>query len=258
MDRLPLYIGHNTILTSLNHGPYMFLDLNDPVNVAIASSGSWEQYVTQVFLSTVKPGMTVLDIGAHCGYFSILAGMLVGPSGAVHSFEPNPFYHKNFLQSVSYNGFNGRVHLNRVALSDERGELTMTVAGEAGTSIVFPGVEQFYEYHEITVPKGLLTDYLPSLKADVIKVDIDGAEPLIMDCLFEIIDYNRNMKIFFEYLPAIWGGHPPLPILQRFVERGFSFEIIQRDCSVVPTNVEELANYTTMDHLDLLITRIMD
>lgn len=46
--------------------------------------------VTWVFLDWVRPGNTVLDIGALIGYFSLPAATLVGPEGQVHAFESTP------------------------------------------------------------------------------------------------------------------------------------------------------------------------
>jgi FkbM family methyltransferase len=41
-------------------------------------------------LDQLRPGMVFFDVGAHFGYFSLLASHLVGPGGSVHCFEPTP------------------------------------------------------------------------------------------------------------------------------------------------------------------------
>lgn len=234
----------------------MFLDTRDPVNVAIMVLGYWEDSISKAFRSVVKPGMTVLDIGAHHGYYSLLAGMLVGPAGAVHSFEPNPFHHKNFLKSVSLNGMYGRVKLYKVLLSNETEEIEIATCGEGGTIIQFLGLEEKNGVTKMTVPQGSLTDYLTSLKADVIKIDIDGAEPLIIDSLCEVIDHNGSMSIFMEYMPSIWKkGYEPMSVLQRLADRGFAFYHLQKDGQIVPTNAQALAACQTAEQRDLLLLR---
>jgi FkbM family methyltransferase len=50
--------------------------------------GVIEEDVTSFFLTHVTEGMTVIDVGAHSGYFTLLAATLVHPSGSVHAFEP--------------------------------------------------------------------------------------------------------------------------------------------------------------------------
>ena len=52
-------------------------------------SGEYEPHLTAVFERYCKPGMTVVDVGANLGYYSLLASRLVGPSGRVVALEPN-------------------------------------------------------------------------------------------------------------------------------------------------------------------------
>lgn len=258
MDRLKLYVGDHTVLTELTPslgGMAMFLDSRDPVNISIIRNGYWENWIAMIFMSVIKPGMTVVDIGGHHGFFSVLAGSLVGPAGAVYTFEPNPFHHKNFLKTMAINALASRVHLHRMALSNERGEMKLVTLGEGGSSIYFEGLHAISQPTEITVPMGVLTDYIPFLKADVIKIDIDGGEPLIMDSLFQLIDANQSMFIFLEYLPIVWNVPDPLPILQQFAQRGFSFFDLQRDHQVVPKNIYELAQHRDQLQLDLMLVR---
>jgi FkbM family methyltransferase len=62
----------------------------DPVSVYIWRYRFYESDATAAALRFVKQGMTVIDVGAHIGYFSLLAADLVGKQGSVHSFEPTP------------------------------------------------------------------------------------------------------------------------------------------------------------------------
>ena len=50
--------------------------------------GGVESEVIQFFLAYLKEGMTLIDIGSHIGYFTLLASKIVGESGPVHAFEP--------------------------------------------------------------------------------------------------------------------------------------------------------------------------
>lgn len=257
MSQESVFIGDHTVIKSLIYGPRILLDMRDNVNVNIALHGNWESWVTNHFMAVVKPGMTVLDIGAHCGYYSLLAAKLVGPLGKVYSFEPNPFYHYNFLRSMAINGYN-HVTLNKVALSNRTGKMNIlqfSEEGQDGPSISPFGIAFPHEYHETTVETGILLDYLPNKKVDIIKLDIDGGEPYIMESLFEIIDANLNIKLFMEYLPLLWRDQDPLPILQRFAGKGFRFKKLQWDGKAVETNIHILANYKEGFHIDLLLER---
>jgi len=50
--------------------------------------GCFERETTKLFKRVVKRGMTVFDIGAGIGYYTLLASSLVGPQGKVFAFEP--------------------------------------------------------------------------------------------------------------------------------------------------------------------------
>ncbi|WP_233247757.1 FkbM family methyltransferase [Caulobacter endophyticus] len=70
-------------------GPHLLLD------------GYWEMWTTEAIARAVKPGMTVVDVGANLGYFTLLMADLVGAGGRVHAFEPNPQIATLLARSVS-------------------------------------------------------------------------------------------------------------------------------------------------------------
>jgi hypothetical protein len=72
--------GFKWIVGSSNHGCWL---------------GSYEWEMRRLFEETVKEGSIVFDIGAHVGFYTLLASALVGPTGKVFAFEPVP-------QNVSY------------------------------------------------------------------------------------------------------------------------------------------------------------
>lgn len=51
--------------------------------------GHFENVESQFVERFLKPGMVVLDIGAHHGYYTLLASQKVGPAGRVIAFEPS-------------------------------------------------------------------------------------------------------------------------------------------------------------------------
>jgi len=71
--------------------------------------------------ANVKPGFICLDVGAHLGVFSLLMGELVGPSGAVHAFEPFPASVDMTRRTLDENRLSDRVKLVQVAVDEEDG-----------------------------------------------------------------------------------------------------------------------------------------
>ncbi len=67
--------------------------------------GAHEPGTTALFKKLVKEGMTVVDIGAHIGYFSLLAASLVREKGSVFAFEPEPRNYALLVRNIELNGF---------------------------------------------------------------------------------------------------------------------------------------------------------
>ncbi|WP_220213493.1 FkbM family methyltransferase [Streptomyces shenzhenensis] len=71
-------------------GQRITVALPDDVSVALHRRGYVEYDLSAFYLGLLENGMTFFDVGAHVGYFSMLAGEAVGPDGKVIAFEPTP------------------------------------------------------------------------------------------------------------------------------------------------------------------------
>src|SRR5207302_6189282 len=77
-----------TIVTDV--GPMMFPSEDAVMRPFIARTGDWDIDEAQLFRSFLRRGMTVVDVGAHVGYYTILASRAVGWTGHVIALEPHP------------------------------------------------------------------------------------------------------------------------------------------------------------------------
>lgn len=100
----------NISLTTGN-GPRQLRLLLDPGQMSqrfmlddLTAGRLYEGETSNFFGSILQPGDTFIDIGAHVGYFSMLAAQLVGPTGAVFSFEPEPGNFAHILEHIEANG----------------------------------------------------------------------------------------------------------------------------------------------------------
>ena len=78
------------------------LDKNDNLEFSVRE---YEPEIRKIFKSHVKRGCTVVDIGAHIGYYTLLSAKLVGPEGKVFAFEPNPENCLILERSIAANNF---------------------------------------------------------------------------------------------------------------------------------------------------------
>jgi len=174
----------------------MSVDLSDHIQRQIYFLGHYERKITDLVFRTIKPGDTFLDIGANVGYYSILAGHLVGPTGSVHSFEPIPWIFSELEGNVTLNSLNN-VHLNQIAVSDTPGPLTIHLPGP-GNSGLGSSIQRPPPYHSgqtVECEAERLDNYLKENDVQnikLIKMDIEGAEFLAM----------RGMTETFSRTPA--------------------------------------------------------
>ena len=265
MARTSKRFGDYTILTELIYGPKIFLDTRDTsVAQIIICYGYWEKWVTDVFRALVKPGMVVLDIGANCGYYSLLAAQAVGPSGKVHCVEPNPLLHENLTRSFLFNGYN-HVKLHKVAFADKEEEITLYTRGDFTGGATIYELKPKSQYSKITtvkVPAVNLAAYFPDLKANVIKIDIQGAEPHLVDGLLKIAENSGNLDILMEYAPNLWifAGFDPGRVLERFAGNKFTFTIMGRKGILAPVSLDQLLSISkkleeSKEFIDIWLSR---
>src|SRR5580698_7573656 len=89
-------------------------------------AGTFELDGGAVFAGLVKSGMTVVDIGAHAGLYSLIASKLVGDTGHVVSFEPSPRERGALMKLLKWNRCRN-VRVEPVALGETDGEATLYI-----------------------------------------------------------------------------------------------------------------------------------
>ena len=87
-------------------GLTMYLNPRDRViTPSMLAYGTWEPVETSLLLDNLRPGDTVIDVGANVGYYTLLAARKVGPRGKVVAFEPDPESFSFLKRNVKANGF---------------------------------------------------------------------------------------------------------------------------------------------------------
>ncbi len=79
------------------------LDLSEGIDLAVYLFGAFEPSTRAALAKYVKPGMTVLDIGANIGSHTLHLANLVGAAGRVYAFEPTAFAYAKLLRNLSLN-----------------------------------------------------------------------------------------------------------------------------------------------------------
>jgi FkbM family methyltransferase len=174
---------------------------NQPLNYF----GKGFEYKTiDKFISLLKKGDVVIDVGANIGMYSLLAAELVGEEGKVYSFEP---------VSATFNALNENLQLNhvsvakthKIALSNGNGSARISIPesvgrgdfsdafnslnldenGKGGEVVQTMTLDTFVTEHQID-------------SIDFVKVDIEGAELLFFKGCHDVLSRIRPKYIIFE------------------------------------------------------------
>lgn len=88
------------------------------ITPSLIHAGCFEPFLTELVANEVRPGDTVLDLGAHIGYYTLFLARLVGSGGRVISVEPDPDNFALLSRNVRLNGY-AHVDLFPVAASNK-------------------------------------------------------------------------------------------------------------------------------------------
>lgn len=124
----------------------------------------------------VKPGMTVFDLGANAGFYTLAFSRLVGEGGQVWAFEPLAENARNILRHTELNGLRN-VTLFQAVVTDSGG-----VAGfEVGENNSSGRVSERSSYRVPAVSLDSLIEKGDAPAPDLIKLDVEGAESLVLN-----------------------------------------------------------------------------
>ena len=142
-------------------------------------TGSFEAAELAFVGRFLKPGMTVLDIGAHQGLYSLLASRRVGPTGRVFSFEPSPRERRALRLNLAMN-FPRNVAVQALALGSEEttADLYVVQGGQTGCNSLRPP-EVLSSTKPVPVRVTTLDQWTAQNRiahVDFIKLDVEGAE----------------------------------------------------------------------------------
>lgn len=198
-------------------------------------AGPLEPGLVKAMKAAIHEGMTVVDIGANVGTYTLLALRAIGVSGKVYSYEPTPRTFAILKDNVQINGFleTGRIILRQKAVTDgSRAKSPFFIWRDSlSHNSLYPEQEASSEQVEVIEVDSvsLDEDLGGDQKVDVVKIDAEGAEPAILRGMRAIISNNPSITIFIEFAPMhLMRARLPLrPYLEEI--RGYGFEILAVD-----------------------------
>jgi FkbM family methyltransferase len=187
-----------------NLSPFEFRVHDDAdifVSDQILKHGIWEPCETELFCRLIRPGNTVLDIGANIGYYTSIASRLIGEAGKVFAFEPEPRNFGVLDWNARNSEFDNIVAINQ-AVADYVGECSLHISPEnLGHHSVLESIEHnAIEAVSVTSLDDYFADNLP--KTNFVKIDVEGGEQKVLEGMKDIMALNcAHLIVVMEFWP---------------------------------------------------------
>lgn len=251
------------------HGFGMYASIEDEfIGRAIVQHQMYEPPVTALLKEKLTPGMTVLDLGANIGYFSLLSAALVGAHGRVIAFEPGFKNGQCLLLSAERNKFE-QVQLYPFAVWDRKTTFLYEGNGFTGTNAIVRDLPT--DFGQLALSLGVSTQpaqpFVQSMvldqvlahdRVDLIKIDIEGSEFRALRGARQLLSRCRPL-ITTEFSPTAllkMSGCSGEEYLQFLISLGYTIAVFDAEdrieCGTDVGKVMAVHDHKGVEHLDLL------
>ncbi|MCI0707129.1 MAG: FkbM family methyltransferase [Ignavibacteriae bacterium] len=229
-------------------GHKMFLDSSDSLRLSF-HNGIYEEFETNLIKKEVKAGDVILDIGANIGYYTLIFARLVGDTGKVFAFEPDPTNFSLLKKNVEINGYKNVILIQKAVSNksetlklylceDNRGDHRIYDSGDSRQSVEIESLvmDEYFQHN--------------GQKINFIKMDIQGAELRAVSGMANILKQNKSVKIISEFWPygLTTSGASPVVYLELFTNNGFKlYELNEKNKKLDSVNIQELLQAYTIE-----------
>jgi FkbM family methyltransferase len=170
------------------------IDLRDRIQ-RLMWGAAYEPHVRKCLTALLRPGDTFVDVGAHIGFFSLIASSLVGGGGKVYAFEANSsLFHPLCLNAAQFPWMVASFR----AVCDKSGSVAFSNVQRAGESGWGKLASVRNEGHIETVQAVSLDEWHKSVGSPpirLVKIDAEGSEPFILEGARRVIANSRPYLI---------------------------------------------------------------
>lgn len=144
--------------------------------------GTYELPKQLALARRVKPGMTIYDIGAHAGFYTLFFSRLIGPRGHVYAFEPCALEMRHLIRHLAINQLDN-VHAVGMAVTDRCGPVGLTTDRLSSQN----GITS----QSTLIVSAITLDEAPFPPPDLIKMDVEGAESSVLAGATRLLSEKR-------------------------------------------------------------------
>jgi FkbM family methyltransferase len=181
-------------------GGQLEFDVAKSIGWGAMTTGVVDLALSEMLCHLIRPGDSVLDVGANVGGITYLMARLVGSSGYVDAYEPHPNVY-NILkknQQINLATNLNNIKLNELAVGKEQGQVVLMEDPEAesdGQASLCSVAKNVINYH-VRVDK--LSKMAGGREYRVMKLDVEGYELPVLEGAGNLIRNQEVENIFFE------------------------------------------------------------
>jgi FkbM family methyltransferase len=191
------------------HGIFMYNRHDTFVGRGLDHYGEWCDFELQLLRQFIKPGDTVIDVGANIGTHTVAFANMVGPTGTVHAYEPQRRLFTMLAGNVALNALDWVV-CHQEAVGDVMGEIHLPP---------LPPPDTFFNYSSVSLVNSLgqdnrTGDKVPLVALDsldlsncaVVKIDVEGMDPAVLMGATRLIERCQPV-LYIEHNDAEYSKH---------------------------------------------------
>lgn len=166
---------------------------------------------------------TIIDIGAHYGYFALFAAINCAPESRIYSFEPSPQNFKTFLQNIPSDRF-PQIKVRQLAIAGSSGEAPLYGGHSFNHSLISSEKNKSVIATTPTLSLSDLLNELHLVQVDFLKIDCEGAEyDILLNTSAEVLRKCKVISLEFHDLRE--QGYTPQQLVQHLETSGFSIAL---------------------------------
>ena len=253
----------NRLLRTL--GPFEFKIENQSVfansvdrviSLALLRSGGSEDPELSLWRQVCGPGMTVADVGSNLGLYAFVAAECVGQRGRVIAIEAAPDNADLIRLGCKRNGYRN-IDLVQAAAAERSGEVELAIRDEHRGDHQIANTSS--TRRRIKVAAVTLDELVGRpAKIDRIKIDVQGAEALVIKGMNQILKDSPQLIVFSEFWPKGLSrcGMRASDYLAFWRDAGFDiFEIVSRSRLRLVDDEALASRYGSSGYTNLVISR---
>ena len=191
--------------------------------LSISHYGTYEELESKIMEEKIEMGNIVVDVGANIGLHTLNMARIVGNTGQVFAFEPDPSNFEILKKNVKINNYKNII-LEQKAVGDKHGRTTLYQSDHPGKHRIFPQTEQAKSQVQVELTN--LDNYFDSDmidKINFIKIDVEGLEFSVLKGMKNILKNSKKIKILFEFMPenTMEVGFTPIELLNYLTSNNF-------------------------------------